>query len=95
MKPVIHPGRLLRREMNARRLNSNRLDINLGVPSGSIASILDGRRSICADTALRLGRCLGNGHQFWLKLQGQYDVAAAAHEIPEEENKGRFLVDAT
>ncbi len=75
MPPIVHPGRLLRRELRARRLSANRLALELGVPSGRITDILNGRRSITADTAVRLGRFLGNGARFWLDLQGQYDIA--------------------
>ena len=56
MDPISHPGRLLKRELEARRLSANRLAQDLGVPSGRITDILNERRSITADTALRLGR---------------------------------------
>jgi addiction module HigA family antidote len=75
MIPISHPGRLLKRELGARGLSANRLSLDIGVPSGRITDILNGRRSITADTALRLGRYFGNGAQFWLDLQGQYDIA--------------------
>jgi addiction module HigA family antidote len=45
------------------------------VPSGRITDILNGRRSITADTAVRLGRYFGNNALFWLDLQSQYDIA--------------------
>lgn len=75
MAPSAHPGRLLKRELEARTLSANRLALDLGVPSGRITDILNGRRSITADTAVRLGRYFGNKAQFWLDLQGQYDIA--------------------
>jgi addiction module HigA family antidote len=75
MTPAIHPGRLLKRELDARKLSANRLALDLGVPSGRITDILNGRRSISADTAVRLGRYFGNNPQFWLDLQSQYDIA--------------------
>lgn len=75
MAPAIHPGRLLKRELEARKLSANRLALDLGVPSGRITDILNSRRSISADTAVRLGRYFGNNPQFWLDLQGQYDIA--------------------
>jgi antitoxin HigA-1 len=56
MAPAIHPGRLLKRELRSRKLSANRLAPDLGVPSGRITDILNGRRSISADTAVRLGR---------------------------------------
>jgi antitoxin HigA-1 len=58
-----HPGRLLKRELKARELSANRLALDLGVPSGRITDILNGRRSVTADTAVRLD------------LQSQYDIA--------------------
>jgi len=75
MPPVVHPGRLLKRELAARGLSANRLALDLGVPSGRITDILNGRRGISADTAVRLGRYFGNRPQFWLDLQGQYEIA--------------------
>ena len=75
MPPVVHPGRLLKRELAARGLSANRLALDLGVPSGRITDILNGRRGITADTAVRLGRYFGNRPQFWLDLQSQYEIA--------------------
>jgi addiction module HigA family antidote len=75
MPPVVHPGRLLKRELASRGLSANRLALDLGVPSGRVTDILNGRRSITADTAVRLGRYFGNSAQFWLDLQSQYDIA--------------------
>jgi len=80
MAPVAHPGRLLKRELAARRLSANRLALDLGVPSGRITDILNARRSITADTAVRLGRYFGNRAQFWLDLQSQHDIAVIERE---------------
>jgi addiction module HigA family antidote len=80
MTPAVHPGRLLRRELQARALSANRVSLDLGVPSGRITDILNGRRAITADTALRLGRYFGNSAQFWLSLQSQYDIAIVEKE---------------
>ena len=80
MTPVAHPGRLLKRELAARKLSANRLSLDIGVPSGRVTDILNARRSITADTAVRLGRYFGNGAQFWLDLQGQYDIAVVERE---------------
>ncbi len=52
MAPVVHPGRLLKREMAARKLSANRLSLDIGVPSGRVTDILNGRRAITADTAV-------------------------------------------
>jgi antitoxin HigA-1 len=80
MAPVIHPGRLLKRELVVRKLSAKRLSRDIGIPSGRIADILSGRRAITADTAVRLGRYFGNGAQFWLDLQGQYDIGVVERE---------------
>src|SRR5689334_14344669 len=80
MAPLSHPGRLLKRELAARKLSANRLSLDIGVPSGRITDILNARRSITADTAVRLGRYFGNSAQFWLDLQGQYDIAVVERE---------------
>ena len=80
MLPIAHPGRLLKRELEARNVSANRLALDIGVPSGRITDILNGRRSISADSAVRLGRYFGNGARFWLGLQGQYDVATIERE---------------
>lgn len=84
MTPLAHPGGLLKREMTARSLSANRLALDLGVPSGRVTDILNGRRSITAETAVRLGRYFGNGAQFWLNLQSQYDIALVERDRGEE-----------
>jgi addiction module HigA family antidote len=80
MAPVSHPGRLLKRELTARKLSANRLSLDIGVPSGRITDILNARRSITADTAVRLGRYFGNSAQFWLDLQSQYDIGVVERD---------------
>ena len=75
MPPISHPGKLLKREIEARGLSANRLALDLGVPSGRITDILNGRRSITADTAIRLGLYFGNSPAFWTGLQSQYEIA--------------------
>src|ERR1700692_2037257 len=77
---MAHPGRLLKRELTARDLSANRLALDIGVPWGRITDILNGRRSITADTAVRLGRYFGNRAQFWLDLQSRYDIAVIERE---------------
>ena len=80
MPPAVHPGRLLKRELSSRGLSANRLALDIGVPSGRITDILNGRRSISADTAVRLARYFGNSAQFWLDLQCQYDIAVVERD---------------
>ena len=80
MKPI-HPGRLLKREMIARELSANRLSLELRVPSGRITQIVNGKRGISAETALRLSRYFGNSAQFWINLQSRYQLALAEKNI--------------
>ncbi len=76
MVPV-HPGRILKRELAARGLSANKLALALRVPSGRITSILNGKRAISPDTALRLARYFGSSAQFWMNLQTRYDLIVA------------------
>jgi addiction module HigA family antidote len=82
MQPI-HPGRILKRELNARELSANRLALALRVPSGRITSLLNGKRAVTPDTALRLARYFGNSAQFWLNLQTRYDLLTTEAEFGE------------
>ncbi len=73
----VHPGRFLKRELKARELSANRLALALRVPSGRITEILNGKRSISPETALRLAKYFGNSAQFWMNLQTRYDLNEA------------------
>jgi addiction module HigA family antidote len=77
----VHPGRILKRELAARDMSANRLALALRVPSGRRTDILNGKRGISPDTALRLGRFFGNSARFWLNLQTSYELAVAEREI--------------
>lgn len=77
----ISPGEILREEFMAPlALSANRLARELHVPVNRISDILRGRRSITADTALRLERYFGMEAQFWLNLQSSYDLRMAKTE---------------
>lgn len=80
MRPV-HPGRILRREIAARGLSANGLALALRTSSGRITDILNEKRGISPETALRLGRYFGNSARFWLNLQSAYELARAECEI--------------
>jgi len=77
----VHPGRVLKRELKARKLSANQLALALRVPSGRITSILNGERSITVETALRLARYFDTTAQFWVNLQSQYDLAVAEQKL--------------
>jgi addiction module HigA family antidote len=73
MRPI-HPGEILRDEIEKMDFSANRLAGALKVPANRITGILNEVRSITADTALRLGRFFGNSPEFWLNLQVAYDL---------------------
>ena len=79
----VHPGRILKRELEARELSANRLALALRLPSGRITDILNGKRGISPETALRLGRYFGNNARFWMNLQTNYELAGAERAIGE------------
>jgi len=71
----IHPGEILREEfLEPMRISQYRLAKDISVPPRRINEIVHGKRSITADTALRLGRFFGMSAQFWLNLQTRYDL---------------------
>jgi len=80
MKPI-HPGRILKRELDARGLSANKLALALRVPSGRITQIINGKRGISAESALRFSRYFGNSARFWMILQTRYDLAIAERDI--------------
>jgi addiction module HigA family antidote len=73
--PPIHPGEILREEfLEPMGISQYRLAKDISVPPRRINEIVHGKRSITADTALRLGRFFGMSAQFWLNLQTRYDL---------------------
>lgn len=74
LRPV-HPGEILLEEfLKPMKLSQNRLAIDIGVDARRINEICLGKRSVTADTALRLARFFGMSPQFWLGLQAEYDL---------------------
>jgi antitoxin HigA-1 len=79
--PIIHPGEILRLEfLEPLEITSYRLSKDIGVPQTRISEILAEKRSITADTALRLARYFSNSPQFWLNLQTQHDLRQAIEQ---------------
>jgi addiction module HigA family antidote len=71
----IHPGEILEEEfLKPMGISQYRLAKNISVPPRRINEIVHGKRSITADTALRLGKFFGVSAQFWLNLQTRYDL---------------------
>ena len=86
MRPV-HPGEVLREELDELGLSANALSKALGVPVNRVTMILNGQRGVSADTALRLARFFGTTPQLWLNLQKTWELRqaeiAAGREIAE------------
>lgn len=93
----VHPGEVLLEDfMKPLGLSQYRVALDLGVPPLRISEIVRGKRSVTADTAMRLGRYFGTSAGIWMRLQAQYDleVAERAHgqeiraRVPELSEKG-------
>lgn len=75
---IIHPGEILLEEfLNPMEISQNRLAKAIGISPSRINEIIQGKRSITADTALRLHRFFGTSPEFWINLQTQYDLKVA------------------
>jgi antitoxin HigA-1 len=84
----IHPGEHLADILRESCVTANALALRLRVPANRITMILQGKRAITAETALRLGRYFGTSPEFWMNLQTKYDLDvaqdAAAEQIARE-----------
>jgi addiction module HigA family antidote len=86
--PPIHPGEILIEEfLKPMGLSQYRLAKDISVPPRRINEIVHGKRSISADTALRLGRFFGISPQFWLNLQTRYDLEVTEDLLAERLEK--------
>ena len=87
MRPV-HPGEVLREELDELGLSASALSKSLGVPVNRVTMILNGQRGVSADTALRLARYFGTTPQLWLNLQKTWELRRteieAGREITEQ-----------
>jgi antitoxin HigA-1 len=80
----VHPGEVLLEEfLKPMVISQNRLALSIGVPARRVNEIVLGKRSITADTALRLAKFFGNSAEFWLGLQAQYDLDVTAEVLGE------------
>ena len=78
---LIHPGEILKEEfLVPMGISQNRLAMDLHIPGTRVGEIVHGRRSISADTALRLGKYFGKGPEFWMNLQMNYDLGVAIRD---------------
>lgn len=77
---AIHPGEHLTEELKELNMSAAALARQLRVPTNRITQILNGRRDITADTALRLAHFFGTSAEFWINLQSLYDLRLAQQE---------------
>lgn len=73
MRPV-HPGEILKAELEVIELSANAFAQKLCVPANRITAIINGQRGITADTAIRLARFFSTSPEFWLNLQTDFDL---------------------
>jgi addiction module HigA family antidote len=83
-RPPLHPGEILADELAELELSAAGLARELHIPTNRVTQILNGRRAITADTALRLGRWFGTGPELWMNLQKQYELRLAEEQVGQE-----------
>jgi addiction module HigA family antidote len=82
-RPPVHPGRALRMILEDAKLSANEVALALRIPANRLTEIINGKRSISADTAMRLGRYFGTSPQMWMNLQSHYDLEVAEAALAE------------
>lgn len=80
-RPAIHPGEILADELEALGITPTELSRQIAVPPNRVSQIIQGKRAITGDTALRLGHWFKTSAEFWLNLQTAYDLRVAAREV--------------
>lgn len=83
-RPAIHPGEILADELSELHITPTELSRQLAVPPNRISQIIQGKRAITGDTALRLGQWFQTSAQFWLNLQAAYDLRVATEQVGRE-----------
>ncbi|CAK0758811.1 antitoxin HigA-1 [Azospirillaceae bacterium] len=82
--PPVHPGEILRDELEALGLSARRFASHVGVPPNAVSEILNGERRITATMALRLAKAFGTTPQYWTGLQSYYETKLARSELGEK-----------
>ena len=81
---AIHRGEQLAKELKTLDMSAAKFARRLGLPTNRVTTILNGRRAVRGDTALRLAHFFGTTPQFWLNLQALYDLRLAEKKAPQE-----------
>lgn len=83
----IHPGEILAEELEELGVSPTELSRQIRVPANRVSQIINGKRAVTGDTALRLAHWFGTSPQFWMNLQALYDVRLAEQQAgPEIKN---------
>lgn len=84
-RPAVHPGKVLAEELSALGVSATELARQIDVPANRISQIINGKRAITGDTALRLAHWFKTSPEFWMSLQCAFDVrsaqASSGHKI--------------
>lgn len=86
--PNIHPGEILLEEfLEPMEISQNKIARDIGVPPRRINEIVHGKRSVTADTAVRLAKYFGMSESFWMGLQADYDLELARRNLGKKLNQ--------
>ena len=77
----VHPGRILAGELDELGLSANAMALALRIPANRLTEIINGKRGISADTAMRLARYFGTSAQMWMNLQSHYELGVAEADL--------------
>lgn len=84
----VHPGRVLKAELEELGMSANAVALSLRIPANRLTDLINGKRSVSVDTAMRLGRFFGTSAQMWMNLQTGYDL-----QIAEDLHADRIAAD--
>jgi addiction module HigA family antidote len=79
--PPVHPGEILRDELEALNMSARKFAEHIGVPPNAVTEILNGERRVTAAMALRLGKAFDTGERYWMNLQSYYEAKVARAEL--------------
>jgi antitoxin HigA-1 len=80
---LIHPGDALSDTLTEAGLSANAAALAMAIPANRLTAIINGRRSVTAETAMRLGRFFGTSAKLWMNLQARYDLQVAETKLGE------------
>ena len=80
----VHPGIYLKELLDELRISQYRLAKEVGVPAMRINLLVNGKRAISAELALRLGRYFGQNPRYWMNLQSRYDIDVAEDALAKQ-----------